>query len=101
MDIKIIVALVIVLFVFLFCIAFKHIDDDSSEYDEEHGYYTYAVIFYPDHKKSVEGFVDKFRLGNSTCSITINGVEYITAPEHIILTKKKQEFFKKEGDKNE
>lgn len=64
---------------------------------EEDGYYTYAVIFYPDMKKSIEGFVDYYRISNNNiCTVVIEGNEYIVDSKNVIFTKKEDDFLKKE-----
>ena len=64
---------------------------------EEDGYYTYAVIFYPDMKKSIEGFVDYYHISsNNICTVVIEGKEYVVDSKNVIFTKKEDDFLKKE-----
>ena len=71
---------------------------NSPTYEEKQGYHTYVVIFYPDMKKTIEGYVDKFNIYENVCTITINGVEYTVDSKNVIFTKKKDSFFKEDDD---
>lgn len=63
--------------------------------------FTYAVIYYPDMKYSIEGYVDHyiFWAGNMV-DISINGVTYIVDSKNCIIIKNKDLKVNKE-DKNE
>lgn len=71
---------------------------NSPTYEEKQEYHTYVVIFYPDMKKTIEGYVDKFNIYENVCTITINGVEYTVDSKNVIFTKKKDSFFKEEDE---
>ena len=61
----------------------------NREKEENRNLITYAIIFYPDNKTTVEGPVDEFSLGKNATRVTINGVEYITSSENVIITNRK------------
>lgn len=60
--------------------------------------YNYAIIFYPDSKTSVEGYIDKFTWGSSIVRVTIDGEEYIVSPENVVIIKRKDLVVNKEVD---
>lgn len=65
--------------------------------EEESGYYTYAIIFYPDGRTSVEGYVDKFVWMQDHVKVTINGEQYITSSENVVIVKRKDLMVNKEN----
>lgn len=90
--------LVLLLLLFIGLLSAWNVYSNSPTYEEKQGYHTYVVIFYPDMKKTIEGYVDKFNIYENVCTITINGVEYTVDSKNVIFTKKKDSFFK-EADK--
>lgn len=91
--------LLLLVFIIVLTISFGYyyyVSTETSKYTEENGYYTYAIIFYPDMKKSVEGFVDEFNIKDGICRIILDGTEYTVDSKNVVFTKKKDEFLKKE-----
>lgn len=82
--------LVIFFCLFMFFSACKT-DDQNFEY---------AIIFYPDHRTSVEGYIDNYVLTSTTAYVTINGEQYITSIDNVVIIKKKDLVINKE-DTNE
>lgn len=76
----------------------NNIHDKVAFEKNDSNYYTYAIIFYPDKKTSVEGYVDKFIWGTGIVKVTIDGEEYTTSPENCVIVKRKDLVVNKEVD---
>ena len=102
MKMVIFIALLIA-FGFLFFQALIRFDDETSSTYKAKDMMTYAIIFYPDDKTSVEGYVDSFKWpsnANHMMQVVINGEVYIAAPENVVLVQRSNLVINKE-DKNE
>ena len=59
--------------------------------------FTYAIIYYPDMKTSIEGYIDNYIIYNdSIIQISIDDTKYLTDARNCIIIKKKSLDIKKE-----
>lgn len=59
--------------------------------------FEYAIIYYPDMKTSVEGYIDKYVvLQNDIMNVTLNGTTYVTSAKNVLIIKNKSLTLNKE-----